>query len=462
MIYRESLRTGETPEDWRKANVTPIFKKGDRNDPTNYRPISMTSQVCRILESIVRDHMVEHLKENNLLNDGQHGFREGRSCLTNLLTTLEDWTKILDEEDCVDSVYLDFRKAFDLVSHKHLLLKLHNLGIDGQIGTWIKSFLENRKQKVVIRGSKSDELEVLSGVPKGSVLGPILFLVFINDLPQCATCPVCLFADDSKIYCRVARENRDRPELEGSHELLQKDLEEIQKWADKWKMSFNVNKCKVLHMGYSNPNHEYSLNGTILNKTKEERDLGVLVSNDLDFANHIKGIVSKANRMVGLIKISFESVDIDMFLNLYKSLIRPLLEYCVQAWSPHEEKDITLLENVQRRATKMVRGLGHLSYEERLNALELTKLEERRIRGDMILTYRLLSGEEDVDYRRFFTLKSHDHNTRGHFLKINTVYTRTNVRKFFFSIRVINRWNSLPGKVVSAPCTSVFKSRYDY
>ena len=135
---------------------------------------------------------------------------------------------------------------------------------------------------------------------------------------------------------------------------------------------------------------------------------------------------------------------------------------CIRDRSPHEEKDITLLENVQRRATKMVRGLGHLSYEERLNALELTKLEERRIRGDMILTYRLLSGEEGVDYRRFFTLKSHDHNTRGHFLKINTVYARTNVRNFFFSIRVINRWNSLPGKVVSAPCTSVFKSRYDY
>ncbi|CAL4083944.1 unnamed protein product, partial [Meganyctiphanes norvegica] len=201
MIFEESLQTGETPDDWRKANVTPIFKKGDRNDPANYRPVSLTSQVCKVLETVVRDNILNHLKENDLLSDKQHGFREGRSCLSNLLTTLEDWTSILDDGDCVDVAYLDFRKAFDLVSHKHLLLKLQKYGINGQVGNWIKAFLENRKQRVVIRGQVSDELDVLSGVPQGSVLGPILFLIFINDLPNCTTCPVCLFADDSKIYC---------------------------------------------------------------------------------------------------------------------------------------------------------------------------------------------------------------------------------------------------------------------
>ena len=197
MIYEDSLEVGETPEDWRTANVTPIFKKGDRNNPANYRPVSLTSQVCKVLESIVRERVIEHLNSNNLLSEEQHGFREGRSCLSNLLTTLEDWTSILDDKDCVDVAYLDFSKAFDLVSHKHLLLKLKNYGINGQIGNWIKAFLENRKQRVVIRGHKSDELDVLSGVPQGSVLGPILFLIFINDLPKCTTCPCCLFADDS-------------------------------------------------------------------------------------------------------------------------------------------------------------------------------------------------------------------------------------------------------------------------
>ena len=233
MIFKESLEVGETPEDWRSANVTPIFKKGDRNDPANYRPVSLTSQVCKVLESIVREKMFEHLKSNNLLSNEQHGFREGRSCLSNLLTTLEDWTNILEDGDCVDVAYLDFRKAFDLVSHNHLLLKLKKHGINGQILNWIKAFLENRKQRVVIRSSKSEELDVLSGVPQGSVLGPILFLIFINDLPKCTTCPVCLFADDSKIYCRVPRVNKNDPEQEEACKNLQKDLLKLQKWTTK-------------------------------------------------------------------------------------------------------------------------------------------------------------------------------------------------------------------------------------
>ena len=462
MIFQESLRAGETPVDWRKANVTPIFKKGDRTDPANYRPVSLTSQVCKILESIVRDKMQEYLEKNNLLSDHQHGFREGRSCLSNLLTTLDDWTKIIDEEDtCVDVAYLDFRKAFDLVSHKHLLLKLQKHGVNGQIWNWIKAFLENRKQKVVIRGQESGELDVLSGVPQGSVLGPLLFLIFINDLPRCAECPVCLFADDSKIYCKVPRGSKVLPDLQGANEVLQRDLDELQKWADKWKMSFNVNKCKIMYLGYDNGKYEYNLNGTTLLETTEERDLGVLIDKKLKFSSHIKGIVGKANRMIGLIKISFESIDKEMFLTLYKTLIRPLLEYCVHAWSPHYETDITLLENVQRRATKMVRVLSHLSYEDRLKELELPTLKDRRTRGDMILTYRLLHGKEGIDYRRFFHLAGRSHNTRGHSLKLTKPQARLDTRKYFFSSRVVDKWNSLTEEEVSANSTHMFKKRYD-
>ena len=194
------------------------------------------------------ERMFEHLKENNLLRNEQHGFREGRSCLSNLLTTLEDWTSVLDDKDCVDVAYLDFRKAFDLVSHRHLMLKLQKHGIDGQIGNWIKAFLENRKQKVVIRGFESDELDVLSGVPQGSVLGPILFLIYINDLPDCVNCPVCLFADDSKLYCKVPKSNNGNPDAIDEHAMLQEDLQELHNWATRWKMSFNVNKCKIMHL----------------------------------------------------------------------------------------------------------------------------------------------------------------------------------------------------------------------
>ena len=350
---------------------------------------------------------------------------------------------MLEDGDCVDVAYLDFRKAFDLVSHKHLLLKLQNHGINGQVLKWVKAFLENRKQKVVIRGVESENLDVLSGVPQGSVLGPILFLIFINDLPKCTNCPVCLFADDSKIYCRVPRENNNDPKLEGARENLQRDLQELENWANKWKMSFNVNKCKIMHLGYGNMKHEYELNNTILSESTEEKDLGVLIDNDLKFSRHIKGIVANTNRMIGLIKISFENIDIDMFKNLYNTLIRPLIEYCVQAWSPYIQKDIILLENVQRRATKLVGKLKNKEYEDRLKDLNLTKLEDRRIRGDMILTYRLLNGEEGIDYRKFFTLSEVPYNLRGHSMKLVRTFEHLNVRRNFFSIRIIEKWNSL-------------------
>ena len=216
-----------------------------------------------------------------------------------------------------------------------------------------------------------------------------------------------------------------------------------------------------MYLGYDNGKYEYNLNGTTLLETTEERDLGVLIDKKLKFSSHIKGIVGKANQMIGLIKISFESIDKEMFLTLYKTLIRPLLEYCVHAWSPHYETDITLLENVQRRATKMVRVLSHLSYEDRLKELELPTLKDRRTRGDMILTYRLLHGKEGIDYRRFFHLAGRSHNTRGHSLKLTKPQARLDTRKYFFSSRVIDKWNSLTEEEVSANSTHMFKKRYD-
>ena len=304
-------------------------------------------------------------------------------------------------------------------------------------------------------------MDVLSGVPQGSVLGQLLFLIFINDLPKCTTCPVCLFADDSKIYCRVPRYGSDINDQESAEITLQNDLNELQNWATKWKMAFNVSKCKIMHLGYGNNKCEYKLGGETLSETTEEKDLGVLIDNNLKFSRHIRGIVSKANRMIGLIKISFECVDSEMFLNLYNSLVRPLLEYCVQAWSPNLEKDITLLENVQRRATKIVKDLKNVEYPERLKRLKLIKLEDRRTRGDMILTYRLLNGLEGIDYRKFFKLDDGPYNLRGHSKKLDKPRPTLDVRKFFFSHRVIDKWNNLNEEEVTAPNTRVFKLRYD-
>ena len=206
------------------------------------------------------------MTENNILRDEQHGFREGRSCLTNLLEIMEDWTQIIDEGDGIDVAYLDFRKAFDLVSHKHLIYKMSKYGIKNNVLKWVQSFLQQRTQRVVVRGEKSEPFNVTSGVPQGSVLGPILFLIFINDLPLGVISPVSLFADDSKVFTRIISEkNSVKRIIEGSYfdgkETLQNDLNSIREWASIWKMEFNVDKCKIMHIGNSNPQQTYNMDG---------------------------------------------------------------------------------------------------------------------------------------------------------------------------------------------------------
>ena len=462
-IFKMSLSSGECPTDWRCANVAPIHKKGDRTDPSNYRPISLTSQVCKVLESIVRTHVLEHLNVNNILRDEQHGFRERRSCLTNLLGMMEYWTEILDEGDGIDVAYLDFRKAFDLVSHQHLLYKMSKYGITNQTLNWVAAFLSQRSQRVVVRGSTSDQFAVTSGVPQGSVLGPILFLIFINDLPLNVISPLSLFADDSKVFSRiVADKNIKKGNNVNGNLTLQNDLNTIEKWAKTWKMEFNIDKCKIMHLGNHNPKHTYSMEEADLTITSEEKDLGVLIDNKLEFGKHIKGIVKRANRMLGLIRIGFACLDKDIFMNLYPVLIRPLLEYCVQVWSPYKRKYINLLEGVQRRATKLVPELRNLPYEERLLRLGLTSLEERRVRGDMIETYKIITEKEDINPGKFFTKAT----VRGdpelsHNMKLYKKPFKLDKRKYFFTQRVIDKWNTLEKKVVESEKTSGFKSNYD-
>ena len=460
IIFQKSLDEGVCPDEWKCANVTPIHKKGDRTEPSNYRPVSLTSQICKVLESIIRDRITEHLKRNNLLNDAQHGFREGRSCLTNLLETLEQWTEILDEGDCIDVAYLDFRKAFDLVSHEHLIYKLSKYGIKGKILNWIKDFLNNRKQRVVIRGTTSSWESVTSGVPQGSVLGPILFLIFINDLPTELLSKLSLFADDSKLFSRIiVNKNKLNPEVIEGSRRLQEDLNKVVEWAIKWKMEFNVDKCKVMHLGYNNPRGTYNMGDRELEATEGERDLGVFIDSKLEFGKHIRTIVGKANSMLGMIRVSFACMNKTMFLNLYLALVRPLLEYCVQVWSPYKKKYIKLLEGVQRRATKLVPQIKDLSYENRLKALGLTRLVDRRVRGDMIETYKIISGKENVERENFFQMATF--RGRSHSRKVYRKYSRLNIRKHWFTQRVVPKWNQLSSSEVEANKTSSFKARYD-
>eukprot|EP00918_Siedleckia_nematoides_P047891 GHVU01104904.1.p1 GENE.GHVU01104904.1~~GHVU01104904.1.p1 ORF type:complete len:259 (+),score=26.37 GHVU01104904.1:1627-2403(+) len=205
-IYRKSLQEGKVPQQWKAANIAAIFKKGKKKQPNNYRPVSLTSVPCKIMESIIRDHIIEYMKNNKLFSPKQFGFMEGRSTTLQLLVTLEEWTKTLDEGGSVGAVYMDFMKAFDTVPHKRLLGKLEHYGIRGDILNWIEDFLTGRKQKVTVGNEQSEWRPVTSGIPQGSVLGPLLFVVYINDLPWDLETNVLMFADDTKLYSRVTGE----------------------------------------------------------------------------------------------------------------------------------------------------------------------------------------------------------------------------------------------------------------
>ena len=458
-LFRKTLETGELPLEWKTAYVSPIFKKGSKMLPNNYRPVSLTSVVCKVMEKIVRDKVMKHLQENDIITEEQHGFVEKRSCITQLLEVMDIWTEIVDEGGSLDIVYTDFMKAFDSVPHRRLIGKVEACGIKGKVLAWIKDFLEERTQRVVINNEMSSEGSVSSGIPQGSVLGPLLFVIYINDLPRHVESFVRIFADDTKVFSRV--------DLGGNSEKLQKDLDELMAWSDRWKLRFHPEKCCILKVGTKRETEYFmkSKNETgeviqvRLKETTHEKDLGVTIDRDLNFKQHVQTSITKANRVVGLIRRSFEHLTPSTFIMLYKALVRPLVEYGHCVWEPSTKSLKSDIEDVQRRATKLIGNLKELPYPERLKRLKLPCLEHRRKRGDMIEVYKYLNGFYDVD-RPHFQL-SENSRTRGNKLKIAKPRHRLGIRGNYFLNRSVNMWNSLPDEVVSAPSVDSFKSRLD-
>ena len=450
-IFRKSLETGEVPIDWREANVTPIFKKGDHGKPENYRPISLTSIVGKMLESIIADKIVDFLEENNLLLNSQHGFRRHRSCLTNLIEFFHGIMQDYDRDRAVDILYLDFKKAFDKVPHQRLMSKVRALGIQGSLSNWIEAWLKDRRQRVVINGASSSWTCVKSGVPQGSVLGPLLFIIYINDIDVGIVNHIAKFADDTKLGGNMAD-----PEC---IESLRLDLQKIAEWSEKWLMPFNLDKCKVMHIGHANQKADYSMLGQDIEETELEKDLGVLISSDLKCTKQCIEVEKKAQRLLGYIRRQFRYRNKEIVLLLYKSLVRPHLEYAVQFWSPDLRKDVDRLERVQRRATKLVPSIRHMDYQSRLRALGLFSLETRRLRGQLIELFKILRGFDNIDYRHLFTLN--ENATRNHGWKLVPPRFTCNKVGKFFTYSICNTWNGLPTDVVNSTSVEQFKKRLD-
>ena len=456
IIFNKSIIEGDIPEQWREANVTPLFKKGSKLDAANYRPVSLTSVCCKIMEGIIRERITGHLTNHKLISPSQHGFVKKKACVTNLLECQNVVSGLLNEGKSVDVLYTDFEKAFDKVSHKKLLVKLYAYGIRGKLLDWIKGFLSRRRQRVVMGDIESEWRDILSGVPQGSVLGPLLFVIYINDLPDGLENVFKMYADDSKVIAEVGEIDHDSK--------LQRDIVKIKDWCDKWSMCLNSGKCKVMHYGNKNPGQNYYVdNGSVqvqLGVTNAEKDLGVIIANNGKNNLQAEKSINRANHELGKMRKTFKFFNIKLFRILYPTFIRPQLEFASSVWNVLSKENVKRIESIQRRATKMVLEIRHMGYEERLRVLGLTNLDDRRKRGDMIQIYKIVNGIEEVEINMGTENNRGDANRRhGH--QILREKNCAPMRKNSLPNRNATTWNILPSEVVEAGTVNIFKERID-
>lgn len=461
-IYTESLKQGRLPSAWKEASVTAIYKsKGNKHLATNYRPVSLTSIVCKIMEKFIRDSALRFLQSNDILTERQYGFIKGSSTTLQLLTVMDKWTETLERGSMVDVVYFDFQKAFDTVPHRRLIELLYHYQLDATVVSWIGDFLSGRKQHVHVKGVKSSVFDVTSGVPQGSVLGPLLFLIYINSMVgKVENEGLYLFADDLKVFQETA--------VEKESELLQQNIDRIYDWTQYSLLKLHPKKCKAMRITSGTKkvlNTHYSIADRQIDHVSKIDDLGITLNDRLSFEEHINKKVNKANSLAGMIRRSFVHLDGGMFKSLFVSIVRPHLEYGATLWNPIQKNLINMIENVQRRASKRLPGMANLSYTERLKLLDLPTLEYRRYRGDMIELYKLFNNHYDdstsESLRRSLKNEPLRQSVRNHQFNIYKVPCQKTVRRSYFKCRTTDQWNNLPHYIVEAPSINSFKNRLD-
>jgi hypothetical protein len=454
-IFSQSLHSSKLPSAWLKADVAPVFKKGSSSLPENYRPVSLTCVTCKILEHIICSHVRDHLDKHQILTNLQHGFRTGFSCETQLITTVHDLQKSRDRGLQSDIAVLDFSKAFDKVSHIRLLGKLRLYGLEGPISSWICAFLTDRSQRVRVDGEFSECSKVTSGVPQGTVMGPLLFLLFINDLPlvldpktKCR-----LFADDCIIYREIHS---------ASDQLqMQQDLDALETWSNRWGMQFNAKKCVIMTISRKKPLMKfYQLNNTILDQVSACTYLGVQIADNMDWSQHVNTCAKKANSRLGFLRRNLKSCPNKLKRVAYISLIRSLLEYSSIVWDPHLKKHKDALERIQRRAARWITQ-DHSPYSSvtsMLDQLGLESLEDRRKNQRLLMLYKIMHGVVALTPSELDLELANKRTRAAHNFKLNTLRATTNELKNSFVHKTIPAWNQLPASLAEAGSVDQLKS----
>ena len=452
-IFQQSYNTGELPDDWLTANVVPIFKKGSKAQPANYRPVALTAVTCKMMEHIIHKAIAVHLTKHQLLSSYQHGFREKHSCESQLIITLDDLHRSLDNQNQTDMAILDFSKAFDCVAHQRLLMKLKNWGVRGHTHAWIDAWLTNRTQQVVVNGATSKPIPITSGVPQGSVLGPLMFIIFINDIGHDLKSDIRLFADDCLIYRTI-----ETPE---DTEILQKDLTTVCKWADKWQMRFNVSKCNILRVyRISKPIiYNYTMNNECLNSVQHHPYLGVELDQKLNFNHHIDNITCKATKTLNLLKRNLKHCSQQVKKQAFQTLVRPQLEYSSSVWDPYTSKNINKIEMVQRRAVRWVFNdytRGETSITKLRRKLEWPPLDSRRYQSRLTIFWKIEHNHIAIPIPSYVESTVRVTRSGANYIRPRT--TSTSYLNSYFP-QTIADWNLLPPGVRSADTLASFKSQ---
>ena len=358
--------------------------------PKNYRPVSLTYLTSKVMEHIVYCQISRHLSINRISSPHQHGFQRGLSCETQLITVIYEWALVLDVHGQVDVVFLDFAKAFDSVLHERLLLKADYFVIRNKTNIWLRSFLTGRSQRAVIHGSASLWSPVVSGVPQGTVFGPILFLMFINDLPTNTTSGIKLFADDCVLYRPINSVS--------DHFALQRDLDQLEKWAYIWQMKIAPTKCFVMSVTLKNSPSQfsYSLCNAQLDGASHQKYLGVYITCTWSLQLQCDEAKKKAMRVLRILQRNLSSCDWSVEASAYLSLVRPIVEYATVAWSPHTNKGIDCIESVQRRAARFVNSdySRYSSVSSMLTDLKWPSLQSRHRICDLGMFYKIHRGQD--------------------------------------------------------------------
>ena len=448
VIYRNSLDTGEIPNILKDALVTPIHKGGLKSDPKNYRPVSLISQLLKILEKVLCVKIVSYLEEHNLMNKNQHGFRKFRSCLSQLIEHYDNVLEAVSKGNNIDVIYLDYSKAFDVVDHHILLRKLKSKGITGKIGIWISNFISNRKQAVVVNQHKSRYETVLSGVPQGSVLGPILFLLMISDIDEkVLNSTLSSFADDTKVS-HIINLRQDCDDLQNS-------LDTICKWSDDNNLNFNELKFQAVRYGDNKETQVFKYktpSGKYIPDENTVKDLGIMMSKNMKFSDHIDKIASKCRSLSGWILRTFITRETFPMLKLYNSLLLPRIDYCSQLYAPHQNNEWNQLEAIQRRFTNKISEVKDCDYWTRLQKLRLYSLERRAERYKAIYTWKILEKLAPNLSINKIEEKEKLSDRRGRYCVVPKLYhscsARTNtIRENSFGVQGPRIFNALPREI---------------